>query len=649
MIPNQVDIVEVMSSGFEDSFDMSLDENSLVHLMEVLTKMYSDPALAVIREYSANGLDSHVKAGQTRPIEVSLPSRWNQNFVVRDFGVGMDVEYMRTVYSKYGASDKRDSNDFIGGFGIGSKAGLAYTHSFTVTAWKDGKRSRAIVSKNEAGAGKFDIIDVVDSDEPNGVEISIAVKGDTQEFARKARDFFAFWERGTVLLDGDEPKYREGIAVGDNLTYVRSGNYWQKQDSYVVVGSVPYKIDMDKVRGGNRLYEAGIGVTLRVGVGEVAIAPSREALTYTPGTIDVLSNAVKNLWDTIVQAELDKIAAAPNYKEAYALLSGIGHPFSSDDRFKNYVYKGAQYQQRIQAPHKHLYFDWQDRGFVDDRGYMDLNGTLGRTEMIVTGFTGKIISTVLKRKMRQYADDNSLSADNIVIVDKDIDNLWLSDIHRVSLDTIKAVKLPAGHYVANKKVPTFDVYTKDGYKSVTEVKGKKILYVSPADARRNDRWGTTSRLNLPLLAEKLDATIVSLNRNRWDKFLRENPKAKPLATAVNEEIKRLVDLSSDFDASNLDYYTNQFLKRVPLSDILDADLVQVAQACRSGQTDKHFTEATVLHKEATRGMLNVETPQRKANRAVEVINRYPLIKHGADHMSHLVLYVNVVFEQEISA
>jgi hypothetical protein len=56
---------------------MSFDENSLSHLMSILTDLYSDPALAVIREYSTNALDSHVEAGNTDPIEVILPSMLN--------------------------------------------------------------------------------------------------------------------------------------------------------------------------------------------------------------------------------------------------------------------------------------------------------------------------------------------------------------------------------------------------------------------------------------------------------------------------------------------------------------------------------------------------------------------------------------------
>ena len=47
---------------------MSLDTQSIQHLMAVLTDLYSDPVLAVIREYATNARDSHIEAGNPDPI-----------------------------------------------------------------------------------------------------------------------------------------------------------------------------------------------------------------------------------------------------------------------------------------------------------------------------------------------------------------------------------------------------------------------------------------------------------------------------------------------------------------------------------------------------------------------------------------------------
>jgi hypothetical protein len=50
-----------------NSIAMSIDPGSVMHIMSVLTDLYSDPEAACIREYSTNALDSHIDAGISRP------------------------------------------------------------------------------------------------------------------------------------------------------------------------------------------------------------------------------------------------------------------------------------------------------------------------------------------------------------------------------------------------------------------------------------------------------------------------------------------------------------------------------------------------------------------------------------------------------
>jgi hypothetical protein len=50
---------------------MTLDETALVHIMSVLTNLYSDPEKAIIREYATNAWDAHIEAGILRPIEIT--------------------------------------------------------------------------------------------------------------------------------------------------------------------------------------------------------------------------------------------------------------------------------------------------------------------------------------------------------------------------------------------------------------------------------------------------------------------------------------------------------------------------------------------------------------------------------------------------
>lgn len=83
---------------------------------------YSDPISTIVREITSNCFDSHIEAGVDKNIEIEIK---NKNYLTgqaasihfRDFGVGLSPERIKTVYSKFFKSTKRDTDNEIGGFG----------------------------------------------------------------------------------------------------------------------------------------------------------------------------------------------------------------------------------------------------------------------------------------------------------------------------------------------------------------------------------------------------------------------------------------------------------------------------------------------------------------------------------------------------
>ena len=172
--------------------------------MSILTNLYANAPLAVLREYATNARDSHVAAGSDRPIEVDLPTDLNPSLVVRDFGVGLSEQEIINVYARYGASTKRDTDDQVGAFGLGCKSAFTLGQQFVVTAVKDGRRTVALFALGADGAGGVTILNRADTAEPNGVLISIGVP-DAAQMRRAATGFFNTWRPGTVHVDGQEP------------------------------------------------------------------------------------------------------------------------------------------------------------------------------------------------------------------------------------------------------------------------------------------------------------------------------------------------------------------------------------------------------------------------------------------------------------
>lgn len=341
---NETTIVSNISVG--EVIPMTVSEAGMAYAMSALSNMYNDPKLAVIREYFTNALDSHVKAGETAPIEVSLPTSYNKMYVVQDFGIGMDVDTIRSVYSKYWESTKRDSNTQIGAFGLGAKSALAIANQFTLASVKDGVKITVIVQKAGDGSGtpKMLVASVIDTDEPNGVTVSIPVD-DVYSFNDKAHDFFKFVDPSLVLVDGYAPTSVFDSAtkldieidgtdidpdldvdVDDIEAYVEMGRTYGQ--SYVVMGQVAYALTFQNIEESARRlgivtsYELrNMPVYFRVPIGSVSLTPNREGLLYDDKTNAMFDILVKAYMDTIQKTAQMEIDAVDSRFDVYDIVN----------------------------------------------------------------------------------------------------------------------------------------------------------------------------------------------------------------------------------------------------------------------------------------------------------------------------------------
>ena len=149
MIITQENSKRVVQSHDFDSVNCTIDAEDMRYVASLLRNNYSKPVLAVIREIVANGLDANSEANATRKVEVTVPSTMTPHFVVRDFGGGLSQEDVFGLYSKYGKSTKRSSNNYIGAFGIGKFAPLSYGSNFTVVSYYGGVKTSYNVFVNE--------------------------------------------------------------------------------------------------------------------------------------------------------------------------------------------------------------------------------------------------------------------------------------------------------------------------------------------------------------------------------------------------------------------------------------------------------------------------------------------------------------------
>lgn len=127
-------------SGGAQKIKSKIAEENTSHVIERLTKLYSNPIEASVREAYSNAYDATMarRASERKPIEITNPTSFNPEFILRDYGLGMSLEMVTEVYVNYGATTKVEDLNAIGSHGLGGKAPLAYGNHFKVVTTHEG-------------------------------------------------------------------------------------------------------------------------------------------------------------------------------------------------------------------------------------------------------------------------------------------------------------------------------------------------------------------------------------------------------------------------------------------------------------------------------------------------------------------------------
>lgn len=644
MIPNTADTVSVQSNLDGISGEFSIDESSLAHILSILTNLYSDSEGAIAREYITNAHDSHIEAGQTRPVEVTTPSRFNPTYIVKDFGIGMSVDDIVNTYSKYGASTKRESNDVVGMLGVGSKSALTYTNSFTIIGVKAGIKTQAVVSINDAGVPEFHILDTSATDEPNGVTISIPVK-DRNSFATKTADFLQFWPEGAVLVDGHEPTKHDYHKVDESL-YIKIGSgYYDRPNSYVVMGNVPYRISdsqQQSITKGNNF-----GFVAYLPIGSVDIVPSREALHYTGRTVKALSGLADGIIDKYIDTVVDTFSNLTDPLEVLTTYNGLDYNVKTMDRVRKLTWGGEFINNAtsgIRIENTNIRFDYNDRGIVSEHSKYVATNRVTNDSLIVVGSEDKPTPT-MKRKLSKYFEDNGHNG-IIILIENDTNIIWLKNLKRVPLDDIKAVVLPKNKTTRRKDEAPYDTYREvkgDVEYESTATLGNKIAYVSPTDLKAHNRWGD-DLTGAEFVQHLPGYTVVVTAANRFEKLIRNHPTAKPLVNVIKDRINELAGKDIQvMSRTDLDHNIRRFVSHADKSRIDDPDLVDFIERATKFNTDQNWDKAQALTSVCSRCSIRgrVSMPDRKKFELAT--DAYPLLSAMDSWNDDIILYLNAKY------
>lgn len=308
---------DVLSTGSEDSIDMSIDTADQGVLMMILSEsLYKDPVGSLIREWTSNALDAHTEAGINEPITVSLSqdAQYNWWFKVKDVGTGMSPDRILNVVSKYAASTKRMSDKYLGAFGLGLKSGLAYSDSFTIVTRWEGTEYTYVMYKGEDGT-KIDLMRDTATPEGNGTTVQIQLKSsyDRMAFTDKIREQLCYFE-GVIF---DVPGVSNTFTILKNADWKFSSMNTSSK-IHIVLNNVFYAIDWARL--GIEAVNVPIGLAFEVGEGLIP-TPSREDIKYTQEAKELIKIRLAGLADYVITKHNESVEEKEYWGDIYHLFN----------------------------------------------------------------------------------------------------------------------------------------------------------------------------------------------------------------------------------------------------------------------------------------------------------------------------------------
>ena len=334
--------------------------------------LYSNKIRAVIRELSKNDYDAHVEAGKPKvPFNVTMPDRFNPYFAIRDFGTGLSHEDCMNLYTTYFGSTKTNTNDAVGCLGLGSKSPFAYTDSFIVTSYHNGKVRVYNSFKDEHNKPVFALMSEDDTTEANGLHVLFSVDtDDVQEFEEEAKEVYKYFKV--------KPNFNSDIEIED-FDYILTGSTWgllntNKQRRWdikakAIMGQVAYDLDVEQFSD-NETVTAVLRTNLHIhfAIGDVDITPSRESLSYNEYTKKAIVEACEFVIEEMKETLGESFDGCPTHWDARI-------------KYKNFRREGGHlseivktFSDKIQWNGKDLFDDAYDRLYAPKKTIQDVTG-----------------------------------------------------------------------------------------------------------------------------------------------------------------------------------------------------------------------------------------------------------------------------------
>ena len=329
-----------VKTNIAKSVEFGVSNNSAQLFRMLSDFLYSQKEKAVLHEISANAVDAHKLIGKGDvPILVTAPTRLESKLRIRDYGPGLcedDVYRLLTTYGESGTY-KRDSNEYFGAFGIGSKSVAAVSNTWQITSWHAGIGKEYLVFINEHSIPSLTKVREFDCGNEIGLEVSIPINPSLS----------SNWTN--CLADVYEHYSVRPSIHNYNVIFKSSAKSFETDDFYIkadsnsnIYGAKPkfvlsyraYPVEINKIIGITDLQKVFVNrdaIMFKFQTGELELSLSRENLQYTQNTIEAILQKIRT---SMIQMQVEFI------KDVEKASDSLEYRVMAITSFKKYLGNG---------------------------------------------------------------------------------------------------------------------------------------------------------------------------------------------------------------------------------------------------------------------------------------------------------------------
>ena len=329
-------------------FKINISGSNQAVIMNLLSKgFYAKPKCSIIREYLSNAFDSHVEAKcEDKPIQVKIYQLNGESYIsFDDFGVGLSPERVKDIFTSYFSSTKRHNDQEIGGFGLGSKSAYAYSNNFFVYTWYNNIKYSYLMTKNEHGVSRLEILGQEPSTRNNGTSVTLKMNNDVNMWKSHIANETCYFKNLYYDLGLESEFYNKTkIYKGKYFSYSSLSN---RSTMHILLGQVPYALDFNALN----INTIQCNLALNFEIGELQPTPNRESIILDENAKKLILDRLKLAASEIITLANSKNKETDDLEHFLASQNTTVIKFDTETvnisnllEFSNIAYKKTSYK-----------------------------------------------------------------------------------------------------------------------------------------------------------------------------------------------------------------------------------------------------------------------------------------------------------------